>query len=427
MEKENQNIQVGIVLHYFKSQIRIPDVQREDTAWTLEQKQLLIDSIYNNYDIPKFYFRKDDNDEEIWWLLDGQQRITAITDFLEDKFPLDGGSDITSIPKQIQNKRFSELAAKDKGKISGRSLNFVIMVCSEEEEEDLFLRLNKGTPLNAAEKRNAVKGEFKDLVKKLSSHPFFKTKINFSSARYAVDGVVAQLCVLTLNNAIVDIKGKQIMDMYVAKKRFPEKDKIEKKVSATLTWMNQVFKKKETYLKKYSIWSIYIFYNDLKENYSITGITKEMFFDFFNSFETERQKNNQKTEDDASFDRDLNTYTILCVNGSDSQQALSRRNSIMMKKFLTAFPDIETKDTNRNFTPDQKETIYYLCDQKCQGAPGYSCPQNDKTIPFEEAEFDHIKEHSDGGKSTVENGQVLCKACHSHKTKASIKKRKKIR
>ncbi len=425
MEKEKQNIQVGMVLHYFKSQIKIPDVQREDTAWTLEQKQLLIDSIYNNYDIPKFYFRKDDADDEIWWLLDGQQRLTAITNFLEDKFALDGGSDVTSIPKEIHNKKFSELSAKEKGKINGRSLDFVVMVCSEEEEEDLFLRLNKGTPLNAAEKRNAVKGDFKDLVKKLSAHAFFKTKINFPSTRYAVDGVVAQLCVLTIHNAIVDIKGKQIMDMYVAKKRFPEKDKIEKIVSASLTWMNQVFKKKETYLKKYSLWSIFIFYNEIKNNYSISSITKEEFFEFFNTFETDRQKNNLKTEDDSSFDRDLNTYTILCVNGSDSQQALFKRNSILIKKFLTTFPNIETKDSNRNFTSAQKETIYYLCDQKCQGVPRFKCPVNNDILLFEDVEFDHIKEHADGGKSTVDNGQVLCKACHSHKTKSSIKDREK--
>lgn len=112
MEKEKQNIQVGMVQHYFKSQIKIPDVQREDTAWTLEQKQLLIDSIYNNYDIPKFYFRKDDADDEIWWLLDGQQRLTAITNFLEDKFPLDGGSDVTSIPKEIHNKNLVNFLRK---------------------------------------------------------------------------------------------------------------------------------------------------------------------------------------------------------------------------------------------------------------------------------------------------------------------------
>ena len=424
MERNSTSILVGMVKHYFESQIKIPDVQREDTAWTLGQKQLLIDSIYNNYDIPKFYFRKDDTDDEIWWLLDGQQRLTAITNFLEDKLTLDGGSDVTSIPKEIHNKKFSELPAKEKGRINGRSLDFVIMVCTDEEEEDLFLRLNNGTPLNAAEKRNAVKGEFKDLVKKLSAHAFFKTKINFPKTRYAVDGVVAQLCVLTIQKTIVDLKGKQIMDMYISKKRLPEKDRVEKEVSGALTWMNQVFKKKETYLKKYSLWSIFIFYIDIKKNYSIASITKEMFFEFFNSFESDRQKNNQKTEDDSSFERDLNTYTMNCVNGSDSQQALITRNSILIKKFLATFPNIETKDSNRNFTPAQKETIYYLCDQKCQGVSGYKCPKDQDIILFEDVEFDHIKEHSDGGKSTVDNGQVLCKACHSHKTKSSIKKRK---
>ena len=60
MERNSTSILVGMVKHYFESQIKIPDVQREDTAWTLGQKQLLIDSIYNNYDIPKFYLRKDE-------------------------------------------------------------------------------------------------------------------------------------------------------------------------------------------------------------------------------------------------------------------------------------------------------------------------------------------------------------------------------
>lgn len=422
MIKETHHIMVSMIPDYFKTQIKIPDVQREDTAWTLEQKQLLIDSIYNNYDIPKFYFRRDDKALDIWWLLDGQQRLTAITNFLEDKFPL--GADVTSIPKSIHNKKFSELSPTDKSNIKTRILDFVIMVCNDEEEEDLFLRLNKGTPLNAAEKRNAVKGEFKDLVKKLSNHPFLKNKINFPQTRFAVDAVVSQLCVLALNDSIVDIKGKQIMDVYISKKRFPEKDKIEKKVNATLTWMNQVFKKKETYLKKYNIWSIFIFYNNIKNNYAINGISNQKFFEFFNSFEVERQINNQKTEDDFSFDRDLNTYTIFCVNGSDSQPALFKRNSILLKKFLTSFPNIATKDSNRNFTQDQKEAIYYLCEQKCQGIIGHKCPENGKKLSFEDVEFDHIVEHADGGKSTVDNGQVLCIECHSYKTKSSIKKRR---
>lgn len=42
MDKEHINIQVSMVPDYWKAQIEIPDVQREDTAWSLEQKQMLI-------------------------------------------------------------------------------------------------------------------------------------------------------------------------------------------------------------------------------------------------------------------------------------------------------------------------------------------------------------------------------------------------
>ena len=425
MEKEKQNIQVGMVPDYFNSQIKIPDVQREDTAWSLEQKQLLIDSVYNNYDIPKFYFRKDSKNEEIWWLLDGQQRLTAIMNFLDNKFPLDGGDDVTSIPKTIHNKYFKDLAPADKSKIRGRSLDFVIMDCTEDEEEDMFLRLNKGTPLNAAEKRNAIKGAFKDAVKQVSSHKFLKNKVNFPLTRFAGDAVVAQLFLLSLHPEIIDLKGKQLLDIYASKKRFPEKDEIIKKVSSTLTWMDKVFKKKETYLKKYNITSIFLFYNELKNHYSISGISNDDFFKFFNEFESQRQLNNQKDEDDSSFDRDLNSYTIYCVNGSDTKEALIARNKILLKRFFAKYPNLEFKDSNRNFSSDQKEAIYYICNQKCQGVKGYTCPQKGKILQFDECEFDHIKEHTDGGVSSVQNGQILCVDCHKIKTSASKKRRKK--
>ena len=40
-----------------KDEINIsPEYQREGGVWTKEKKQLLIDSILNDYDIPKLYF-----------------------------------------------------------------------------------------------------------------------------------------------------------------------------------------------------------------------------------------------------------------------------------------------------------------------------------------------------------------------------------
>lgn len=425
MEREKQNIQVGMIPDYFKSQIKIPDVQREDTAWTLEQKQMLIDSIYNNYDIPKIYLRRDDEDPEIWWLLDGQQRLTAITQFLDNKFSLDGGSDVTSLPKAIHGKYCKELPPKEKAKITSRSLDFVIMDCTETEEEDLFLRLNKGTPLNAAEKRNAIKGELRDAVKEIAKHKFFESKVNFPITRYTSDAITAQLFLLALKSEPTDTKGKQLWDLYQNKKRFPEKDKITKIVSTTLTWMNKIFCQKETYMKKYSVSSIFLFLKELKDNYSTSGISNDNIYNFFNDFEKARQRNNQLTEDDKNFDVDLFRYTMSCVNSPDSKDGIKIRHEILLKKFLLKNHTLELKDPNRNFTIEQKEAIYYLCNQICQGIKGFDCPRKGETLPFEECEFDHINEHTDGGFSTVKNGQVLCSKCHSHKTSESIKKRRK--
>ena len=69
-------------------------------VWSLEQKQLLIESIYNNIEIGKFVFRK----REFHWvenriksgklehtafmdLIDGKQRFTAIYEFITNVFP----------------------------------------------------------------------------------------------------------------------------------------------------------------------------------------------------------------------------------------------------------------------------------------------------------------------------------------------------
>lgn len=67
-----------------------PEYQR-GYVWSLEDKQALIDSIYNNVDIGKFTFvRNDCSNETLYEVLDGKQRINAICDFYEGKFKYNG-------------------------------------------------------------------------------------------------------------------------------------------------------------------------------------------------------------------------------------------------------------------------------------------------------------------------------------------------
>ena len=65
---------------------------------------------------------------------------------------------------------------------------------------------------------------------------------------------------------------------------------------------------------------------------------------------------------------------------------------------------------------DQKQTIYFLNARKCQSVSGHSCPNANRELAFEDCTFDHIKEYDDGGKTTVDNGQILCRDCHNYKT-----------
>ena len=52
--KKNSNI---LRLLFEQESINLnPEYQRNGDIWTLEKRQLLIDSILNDYDIPKFYF-----------------------------------------------------------------------------------------------------------------------------------------------------------------------------------------------------------------------------------------------------------------------------------------------------------------------------------------------------------------------------------
>jgi len=71
-----------------------PDYQR-DYVWELEDKQLLIDSIFNNIDIGKFAFIHLDDKKWAetgngYEILDGKQRLSTIIDFYENRFSYKG-------------------------------------------------------------------------------------------------------------------------------------------------------------------------------------------------------------------------------------------------------------------------------------------------------------------------------------------------
>lgn len=76
-------------VYYFGTDMN-PEYQRE-YVWTEEDKVKLVDSIFRNIDIGKFVFVHNSyHDEYLYQILDGKQRIRAILDFYENRFPYKG-------------------------------------------------------------------------------------------------------------------------------------------------------------------------------------------------------------------------------------------------------------------------------------------------------------------------------------------------
>jgi hypothetical protein len=116
-----------------------PNYQR-DLVWSIDQKLLLIDSIFNNIEIGKFTFIKynfSENRKFYYEILDGKQRLSTICEFYEDRFSWNG-------------KKFTELCAKDANHFTHFPIiQGEVSEITEQQIYKLFIKMNTtGMPVS---------------------------------------------------------------------------------------------------------------------------------------------------------------------------------------------------------------------------------------------------------------------------------------
>ena len=210
---------------------RNPEYQR-GAAWTLQQKQALIDSIFREYPLPPIFlevkttetFGKDSSTYEI---IDGQQRILSMSEYFSDDFTLLSPEDPKlRLPHSLRTttapwskKRFSELADDMADFIKTQRLQIIEVsdVANSDEVRDLFIRLQSGTALTRQQIRDAWPGELGPRIErwagKLTRQPTYQF-FNYVDGRGTRDDegdvkdrfvkhrtTCAQLCALLLGRA----------------------------------------------------------------------------------------------------------------------------------------------------------------------------------------------------------------------------------
>ncbi|MDO6815973.1 DUF262 domain-containing protein [Cobetia amphilecti] len=152
-------------------------------VWSKSEKEKFIDSIINQYPVPLFLgvTFQDSKKGSCFEILDGMQRLEAITSFIEGRFPVNG--------KYFDLGVISETSIlRDKGKLEQKSpkldrdtcatlLNYPIPIStttysSSEDVDETFRRINTGgVRLSKHEVRQAGSiGDFSQLVRKCATY-----------------------------------------------------------------------------------------------------------------------------------------------------------------------------------------------------------------------------------------------------------------
>jgi 5-methylcytosine-specific restriction endonuclease McrA len=377
-----------------------PEYQRE-AVWTLSQKQLLIDSIFLGIDIPKLYFREIDKEGYEYEVVDGQQRLRAISEFHQDQYKTAYTSDPIE-GEEVAGLLFSKLPTTPQMAFNNYAVDVTVLVnYSDDDIEEMFLRLQNGTPLNAAEKRRAIKGNMRNVIEELSKHKIFSL-CSFSSKRYAYEDAAAKILHEIISPVMTDIKPISIARTYEINKEITNNDVNVKLVKKSLNFIYKSLKDKSPKFKKYAILTLTHLVSEMLETYDLSSYSKE-FADCYIDFELRRKQNEELSEEKQ--DSRLAAYTDAAR--ADSVQDLQYRHDFLLEEIIKCIPTLKLKDPSRDFTEEQRMAIYWKNKGICQ-----VCGKECKDTEFH---ADHILPWSKGNPTSISNGQVLCAQCNFKK------------
>jgi hypothetical protein len=253
-----------------------PDFQR-DMVWNKAKKQGLIDTILRDWKFPPVFFVVTGNDE-MMEVLDGQQRLSAIVEFLENEFAIDGSIEPhdTEIQK-LNGLRFGQLPDRVRFRIEQYSIRIHELYDYQEGEPyELFFRLNQGVTLTPAEKRNTffgpVREQIKNFVSYMSELKIDGSRIGFNNNRLAYDDVIARF-VYAIHTKIINKKITDVSLVEFYRAGTPVPYEVEAQVTSAIDALAEACKISASFGSKLKLnkptlltWLIYLSNDQSAEN-----------------------------------------------------------------------------------------------------------------------------------------------------------------
>ncbi|MFN0251528.1 MAG: DUF262 domain-containing protein [Kofleriaceae bacterium] len=230
--------------HEAKALVLTPKFQRRN-VWTTPQRSYLIDTILRGLPIPPIYLRirqSDDRKRTIREVIDGQQRITSILEFINGVYKLS-----RTLDAPYAGKSFDQLGRTTQDSLVGYAFICESFTGIEDSEIlEIFARLNTySVPLNGQELRNGkFFGLFKQSVYALAHEhlEFWRTNKILAEqpiARMADAELVGELLATQIRG--MGDKKRALDPIYVEfDEHFPTRKDEEKRFRATIDVISDV-------------------------------------------------------------------------------------------------------------------------------------------------------------------------------------------
>jgi len=223
-----------------------PEFQREG-IWPKAAKSYFIDSILNGRPIPPIYTQRTTSVQtgrSEFAIIDGQQRIRAIQEFLGGGFKLSEVGE-GSVASAFKGKKFSDLPEGMQQQLW--NFDFVVQELSgysDADIRDIFRRMNKYVVrLSKQELRHSQKpGKFKDFVERIAKWPVWQQERVFTRsqlARMRAAEFAAEIAILLSEGG--PQHKKTAIDLFYKRfsESFPEGSGLEATFRAYMSWIQK--------------------------------------------------------------------------------------------------------------------------------------------------------------------------------------------
>lgn len=342
----------GVTGYEGKLDIR-PPYQRE-FVYKDKQQEAVIDTIFKGLPLNVMYWVK--NDEDAFEVLDGQQRTISFARYVNNQFPVQKDGNITY---------FHSLTEEEQEAFLDYELFIYVCEGTEREKLEWFETINiAGVRLKDQELRNAV-----------YNGPWVAdAKSDFSRqnarAGQMADGYISgerdRQDHLELALKWIAHKDSTTIEDYMALHQHDEDaNELWQYFDAVISWARRLFPTKRAQMKTVPWGELY---NDYSHN-------------TYNTNQLEARVAELMRDDEIKNKRGIYTYVF---DGKEKHLNL------------------------RTFTPAERSTMY----ERQEGI----CMECEEHFELNEMHADHIVPWSQGGKTTLANGQMLCAACNREKS-----------